>query len=91
MARPRSAVYAGEDESRHPGIHRDWVTDSAAAATCTRPSFSAHSGTRRSGREVCQSAPAPHPPPRVRDHPLEDGHNICTPQELLGHRDVSTP
>jgi hypothetical protein len=26
MARPRSAVYAVEGESRRPGIHLDWVT-----------------------------------------------------------------
>ncbi len=26
MARPRSAVYTVEGESRRPGIHRDWVT-----------------------------------------------------------------
>lgn len=64
MARPRSAVYAVEGESRRPGIHLDWVT---TATTCTRPSCGAHSGTRRSGREVSPSAPAPYPPPLVRD------------------------
>ena len=88
MARPRSAVYAVEGESRRPGIHLDWVS---TATTCTRTSCGANSGTRRSGREVSPSAPAPHPPPLVRDHPLEGGHDIRTLQELLGHRDVSTP
>ncbi len=88
MARPRSAAYAVEGESRRPGIDLDWVT---TATTCPRPSCGAHSGTRRSGRGVSPSAPAPHPPLLVRDHPLEDGHDIRTLQELLGHLDASTP
>ena len=47
MARPRSAVYAVEGESRRPGIHFDRVS---TATTCTRPSCGAHSGTRRAHR-----------------------------------------
>ena len=32
----------------------------------------------------------PHLAPRLRDHLLEDGSEIRTVQELLGHHDVST-
>ena len=66
MARRRSVVYAVEGKSRRPGFILSGSPGSAAT-TCTRPSCSAHPSTQRSGREISPGAPAPLPPPLVRD------------------------
>ncbi len=44
----------------------------------------------RSGRRVSPTGHLSHLPPSFATHLLEDGADIRTVQELLGHRDVST-
>jgi site-specific recombinase XerD len=92
MARPRSAVYAVEGESRRPGIHLDWVTGQ-------RHRHHLHETVlRRALRHAAVwqgRSPQARQPHTLRHsfatHPLEGGHDIRTLQELLGHRDVSPP
>jgi site-specific recombinase XerD len=63
---------------------------SATAATCTRPSCALRHAVVWQG-----GLPKAHQAHTLRHlfatHPLEDGPDIRTLQELLGHRDVSPP
>ena len=85
MARPRSAVYAVEGESRRPGTHLDWVT-----GQCHRHHLH-ETVLRRALRQAAvwqgclpKRASPPHSATRLATHPLEDGHDIRTLHDCWG-------
>ena len=91
MARPRSAVYAVEGESRRPGIHLDWVTGQRHRHHLRETVLQRALRHAAVWQRGLPKRASPTPFALVRDHPLEGGHDIRTLQELLGHRDASTP
>jgi len=78
MARPRSAVYAVEGQSRRPGIHLDWVTGQ-------RHRHHLHETVlQRALRHAAvwqRGFPKRASPPTLchsfATHPLEDGHGAA--------------
>jgi hypothetical protein len=68
MAHLRSAVCAGEGESRRPGIHLDWVTGRRHRRHLHKTLLQRalrHAAVWAGGLPT--SLPAPHPPPLIRD------------------------
>ena len=92
MARPRSAVFAGDGESRRPGIHLEGVTGRRRRRhlheTVLRHALR-HAAIWQGGLHRARQ-------PHTLRHsfatdPLEDDHDIRTLQKPLEHCDTSTP